>query len=117
MTSSTPSRSCTFTLVLVKGSVQRPLLSTLVRFCYLSATMWPKPSLLLQSLALHIAYANAQAVSTVAYGPNGVCPAPPTTITSVLVQPVFYSQFIQSASVINNVGCQFLEMSQGSDNF
>ena len=65
--------------------------------------MWPKSSLFWQSLALRLAYTNAQAVSTVTYGPNGPCSPPPTTVTSVIVAPAIYSQFIQSASVISNI--------------
>ncbi|KAL2425532.1 hypothetical protein ABEF91_008153 [Exophiala dermatitidis] len=63
--------------------------------------MRPTSSLFLQSLALRFAVANGQALQTLTYGPAGPCPAP--LVTSVIVQPVYYSSFFQSASQIVNV--------------
>ncbi|KAK5061113.1 hypothetical protein LTR84_007655 [Exophiala bonariae] len=60
-------------------------------------------SFITTSLALHLAAAYAQsALSTVTYGPNGLCP-PPETTSVVVVVPAVYSSFIQSASQIINV--------------
>ncbi|EXJ94745.1 hypothetical protein A1O1_03142 [Capronia coronata CBS 617.96] len=63
--------------------------------------MRPSLSLLLQSLALRLAVVNGQALATVTYGPGGPCSAP--LVTSVIVQPVYYSSFFQSASQIVNI--------------
>ncbi|KAK5318552.1 hypothetical protein LTR11_007954 [Exophiala xenobiotica] len=64
--------------------------------------MWPSSTLLLPLLALRFAVANAQALSTVTYGPGGLCPVPSTT-SVVVVQQAVYSSFFQSASQINNI--------------
>ncbi|KAK5446410.1 hypothetical protein LTS15_009749 [Exophiala xenobiotica] len=64
--------------------------------------MWPSSTLLLPLLALRFAVANAQALSTVTYGPGGLCPVPLTT-SVVVVQQAVYSSFFQSASQINNI--------------
>ncbi|KIW61531.1 hypothetical protein PV05_01642 [Exophiala xenobiotica] len=64
--------------------------------------MWPSSTLLLPFLALRLAVADAQALSTVTYGPGGLCPAPSTT-SVVVVQQAVYSSFFQSASQINNI--------------
>ncbi|EXJ73504.1 uncharacterized protein A1O5_03265 [Cladophialophora psammophila CBS 110553] len=64
--------------------------------------MWPSSSLLLPSLALQFAAANAQALATVTYGPSGPCPVPSVT-SVVVVQAAYYSSVFQSASQIVNL--------------
>ncbi|KIV96246.1 hypothetical protein PV10_00135 [Exophiala mesophila] len=64
--------------------------------------MWSASSLLFASLAVPLATVSAQALTTVTYGPSGPCPVPSTT-SSIIVQPVYYSSFFQSASQIVNL--------------
>ena len=64
--------------------------------------MWSATSLLFASLAVPLATVSAQALTTVTYGPSGPCPVPSTT-SSIIVQPVYYSSFFQSASQIVNL--------------
>jgi hypothetical protein len=56
-------------------------------------------SLVLASAAIHH---SASAASTLAYGPSGICPAPP--VTTVEIIPVYYSSYFPGETVIDFFG-------------
>jgi len=63
--------------------------------------MWQALPLLFLQLALHTSRSSVHAVSTLIQGPGGPCPAP--LVTSVIVQPAYYSAVFTSASQIINI--------------
>src|SRR5256885_12730890 len=61
--------------------------------------MWHPLTLFLASVAINH---SANAASTLTFGPSGVCPAP--SVTTVVIQPLYYSNYFPGETIINVFG-------------